>query len=88
MGQFLDIEPFAADFGTDLNELKAVLSKRYDPRNRPTGRLILEIDPALLQEHVVRLLDTGVGAGFGNIQPVSLQDPLPAAPESARIDLE
>jgi biopolymer transport protein ExbD len=67
-------DPRPLDLGVDRARLQAELKKRYDGLKDKPGKLILEVEPALLQEHVVQLIDAGVRAGFQNIAPILTDD--------------
>jgi biopolymer transport protein ExbD len=63
-------DPLPLDLGTDLKKLQDELKKRYDALKGKPGKLRLEIEEKILQEHVVQLIDLSVRVGFKDIAPV------------------
>ncbi len=51
----------------ELQALDAMLKAEKKP-----GKLTLELDAKLLQDHVMLLVDTGIRAGFSDISPVPI----------------
>ena len=62
----------AKDLVVDIKSYMSELLKLADQHKAKPAKLTLEIDPQLMQEYVVQLLDHGVRAGFTDIAPVPL----------------
>jgi len=60
----------AKDLGSDVGNYFKELKSQYEQLNGKPAKLILEIDGNLLEDHVVKLLDHGMRAGFNDITPV------------------
>jgi len=60
------------DLGASLDKYFEELQSRAKQNAGKPTKLTLEIDPKLLQEHVVHLLDQGIRAGFNDIAPVPI----------------
>ena len=65
--------PVPIVLGADPKTYYAELKKRFEALGSKPGKLILEIDNALLNEHVVTLLDAGIRAGFKDIAPTNMK---------------
>jgi biopolymer transport protein ExbD len=59
------------NLGADPKRYFDELKRRADDLKGKPGKLILEIDGALLNDHVVRLIDAGIRAGFKDIAPTA-----------------
>ena len=58
------------DLGADPQTLLNELKKIHDDLKGKPGKVSLEIEESILQEHVVKLIDAGILAGFTDISPV------------------
>jgi biopolymer transport protein ExbD len=59
------------DLGVNLNTYVDELKKLWElNKGKPPPKLTLEIEPRLIQEYVVALLDHGIRVGFTDIAPV------------------
>lgn len=60
----------ATDLGSDPQALLNELKNRFAGLKGKPGKLSVEIEEKLLQDHVVQLIDAGIQAGFTDISPV------------------
>ena len=65
--------PVAVPLGADQKRYYDELKKRSDALKGKPGKLILEMDNALVNEYVVGLLDAGIRAGFKDIAPAAMK---------------
>ena len=65
--------PVAVPLGADQKRYYDELKKRSDALKGKPGKLIVEMDNALLNEYVVGLLDAGIRAGFKDIAPAAMK---------------
>jgi hypothetical protein len=68
--QEVDTANEPADVGSDLVKYRDELKKMREKHREKPVKLTLEIEPKLIQEYVVQLLDIGILAGFTDIAPV------------------
>ena len=61
----------ATDLKADTRLLLSELKKSFE-QNGGRAKLTFELDPKLLQEHVVALIDAAYGAGFSDIAPIPM----------------
>lgn len=65
--------PVPTVLGASVKNYYDELKKRSDALGGKPSKLVLEIDKALLNEHVVSLLDAGIRAGFKDIAPTEMK---------------
>ena len=59
------------DLGVEMGGYVDELKKLFEAnRGKPPAKLTLEIEPRLIQEYVVALLDHAIRVGFTDIAPV------------------